>query len=126
MKTYSFESLKAWKESRLLVKKVYQLTSNFPSEEKFGLISQLRRAAVSASSNLAEGSGRMTAADQRYFYRMAFSSLMEVLNQLILANDLQYVTDENLNDARAQLDSVASLTSGLVKVKNDEKDDSKA
>lgn len=126
MKTYSFESLKAWKESRLLVKKVYQLTGDFPSEEKFGLISQLRRAVVSVSSNLAEGSGRMTKADQQYFYRMAFSSLMEVLNQLILSNDLQYVTDENLNYARAQLDSVASLTSVLVKVKNDEKDDSKA
>lgn len=102
MKTYSFESLKAWKESRLLVKKVYQLTGDFPSEEKFGLISQLRRAVVSVSSNLAEGSGRMTKADQQYFYRMAFSSLMEVLNQLILSNDLQYVTDENLNYARAQ------------------------
>lgn len=60
MKTYAFEKLEAWKESVKLVKLIYKITDQFPSEEKFGLISQLRRASVSIASNLAEGTSRKT------------------------------------------------------------------
>jgi four helix bundle protein len=115
MKTYSFERLNAWQESRLLVKHIYKLTAEFPSHEKFGLVSQIRRAAVSVSSNIAEGSGRNSIADQKHFYRIAFSSLMEVLNQAILSVDLDYIEDEQLKQIRIQIDKTAQLISGLAK-----------
>jgi four helix bundle protein len=72
--TCSFEKSEAWKESRKLVRQIYQLTKTFPDSEKFGLMSQMRRAAISVSSNLSEGSGRATVKDQKHFYRMAYSS----------------------------------------------------
>jgi len=67
MYTYSFEKLEVWKLARELVKEIYRLTEKFPSEEKFGLIGQLRRASVSVSSNLAEGSSRKSAKEQAHF-----------------------------------------------------------
>lgn len=115
MKTYSFEKLNAWQESRLLVKNVYNLTQSFSKEERYGLVSQIKRAAISVSSNIAEGSGRKTVADQSHFYRIAYSSLLEVLNQLILANDLGFITDEQLTNIREQIDKTAKFIAGLVK-----------
>ncbi len=79
MYVFSFEKLEVWKESILLVKTIYKLTDNFPSTEKFGLISQLRRASISISSNLAEGTSRNTNKDKAYFSNVAYSSTMEVL-----------------------------------------------
>ena len=64
MYTYSFEKLQVWKDAKELAKVIYALTGNFPAEEKFGLISQLRRASVSIASNIAEGSARQTSKDQ--------------------------------------------------------------
>lgn len=101
MHTYSFEKLKAWKESRKLVRQIYQLTKTLPDSEKFGLMSQMRRAAISVSSNLAEDSGRATLNDQKHFYRMAYSSLLEILNQLILALDLAYISKEDYESSRS-------------------------
>lgn len=115
MKTYSFEKLNAWQESRVLVKSVYNLTHYFSKREKYGFASQIKRAVVSVSSNLAEGSGRKTFADQSHFYRIAYSSLLEVLNQLILANDLGFITDEQLTNIREQVDKTAKFIAGLVK-----------
>jgi four helix bundle protein len=117
MKTYAFEKLIAWQESRLLVKQIYKLSADFPEHEKFGLVSQIRRASVSVSSNLAEGSGRNSEVNQKYFYRISYSSLMEVLNQAILSFDLDYITDEQLNKLRIQIDKTAQLISGLVNSK---------
>jgi hypothetical protein len=82
--TFSFEKLEVWKESRTLVRLIYLQTNSFSSEEKFGLTSQLRRAAISVGSNIAEGAGRETVKNQCQFYVMAYGSLMEVLNQLII------------------------------------------
>jgi len=111
--TYSFEKLEAWKESRKLVKQIYQVTRLFPDSEKFGLMSQMRRAAISVSSNLAEGSGRATRNDQKHFYRMAYSSLLEILNQLILASDLEYISTEELQGTRIQIELCTRLTAAL-------------
>ncbi|HMU46608.1 MAG TPA: four helix bundle protein [Chitinophagaceae bacterium] len=74
MHTYSFEKLGVWQDARELVKYIYSLTSALPIEEKFGIVSQIRRAAVSISCNLAEGSGRKSKKDQAQFYRIAFGS----------------------------------------------------
>jgi four helix bundle protein len=93
-RTYSFERLDAWQEARKLVKLIYTASEPFPTQELYGIKSQIRRAAVSVSSNIAEGSGRTSSVEQRQFYRMAYSSLMEVLSQIILCNDLDYISIE--------------------------------
>ncbi|MEM9328261.1 MAG: four helix bundle protein [Bacteroidota bacterium] len=83
MKEYAFEKLEVWQISRSLLKNIYNLTAKFPSEERFGFSSQLRRASLSVSSNIAECSTRRGSKEQACFYKIAFGSLVEVLNQLI-------------------------------------------
>ncbi len=100
MRKYSFESLDAWTEARKLVQWVYFVTETFPNEEKFGLISQVRRASVSVVSNLAEGSSRKSPRDQAHFSQIAYSSLLEVLNHLILAVDLKFMNESKVSEAR--------------------------
>jgi four helix bundle protein len=114
-KEYSFERLEVWKDSRELVKLVYSITIDFPKYELYGLTSQIRRAVISISSNISEGSGRTSINDQKHFYKYAFSSLMEVLNQAILANDLDYLNDESLSALRFQIDKIANKLNSLSK-----------
>ena len=97
MKSYSFEKLEVWQEARKLVKMIYADTAAFPKEELFGLTSQLRRASVSVSSNIAEGSGSITAKEQANFYKIAYSSILEVLSQLIVSADLKYMEMERVD-----------------------------
>ena len=78
MKKYSFEKLEVWQLARKFVINIYKLTEKFPSSEKYGIIDQLKRAAVSVLTNLAEGSGRNTDKDKAYFTQLAFSSLYGV------------------------------------------------
>ncbi|HEY3387455.1 MAG TPA: four helix bundle protein, partial [Saprospiraceae bacterium] len=89
MKTYSFENLDVWQCSRRFAVAIYSVTKTFPSEEKFGIVSQMRRAAISISSNLAEGSAKHTGKEKAKFTENAFGSLMELLNQIILSFDLE-------------------------------------
>lgn len=109
---FGFENLTAWQKSRILVKEVYELIKFFPSYENFGLSNQLRRSVISVASNLAEGKGRVTASDQIHFCHMAFGSLMEVTNQLILAQDLGYITEEQYLNLRPLIEEVAKLING--------------
>jgi len=115
MYTYSFENLNAWQENRILVRLIYDVTRKFPKDETYGLTQQIRKAIVSVSSNIAEGSGRRTPADQRHFYTMAFSSLMEVLNQLILAFDLEYLSEDDLLKCRLRVNESAKAIAALSK-----------
>ncbi|WP_246516214.1 four helix bundle protein [Aequorivita echinoideorum] len=94
MRIFSFEKLNVWQKSRQLSIKINEITQEFPSEERFGLSSQMRRASVSISSNIAEGSGRHSFKDQARFTEIAYSSVLELLNQVILSNDLKYLADE--------------------------------
>ena len=110
---YAFENLSAWKESRKLVMIVYQLLDRFPKFENYALCDQIRRSIVSVPSNLAEGSGRISAKEQLHFYEISYGSLMEAYNQLILAADLKYIGEENLEDLKPQIDSVARMLNGL-------------
>lgn len=112
-KEYSFEKLTVWQDSIKLVATNYKLTKMFPSDELFGLTNQMRRASISISSNIAEGSGRTTKADQTNFYKIAYSSMMELLNQLIISKDLDYINDVTLSNMRELIDSIASKLSGL-------------
>src|SRR5215204_1219930 len=106
MYTYAFEKLQVWHLAKELVVKNYAVTVNFPAEEKFGMVSQMRRAAVSICSNLAEGSGRNTGKDQRHFYGMAYSSLIELLNHLLIAEVLGWVKLDELAQLRPEIGSV--------------------
>ncbi len=115
MHQFSFERLTAWQLSRKFVKKIYQLTSVFPEEEKYGLISQLRRASISISSNLAEGSSRLSSNDQIRFYQYSYSSLMEVINQLIISSDMSFVSTEQLDELREDGHELSKVINGLVK-----------
>jgi four helix bundle protein len=112
-KTYSFESLDVWKEARKLVKKIYLLTSHFPPEEKFGLVSQMRRAVLSISTNTAEGSSRTSLKDQARFSEIAFGSMLELLNESIVSYDLEYISEDELVDIRLDIDSISSKLTGL-------------
>lgn len=115
MYTYSFEKLEVWQRSREFVKAVYLITREFPAEEKFGVNSQLRRSAISVSSNIAEGCTRWSNKDKARFYEIAFGSLMENLNQLIVAHDLNYISETDLAKMRLLIDEIAKKLSALHK-----------
>ncbi|PHS52839.1 MAG: four helix bundle protein [Lutibacter sp.] len=115
MYLYSFEKLEVWKESIKLVKSIYDLTKDFPESEKFGLVNQLRRASVSIASNLAEGTSRSTNKDKAHFTTMAFSSLMEVLNQLIISKELNYISKKNIEELREHISKVSNMLNALRK-----------
>lgn len=113
MYTYSFEKLKVWKESKDFTKAIYSITAKFPKEEKFGLTSQLRRASVSICSNIAEGSARKTNKDKAHFTTIAFGSAVEVLNQLILAHELDFISTGNYTDLRLKMESITNKLNAL-------------
>ena len=110
---YAFENMKAWQEARKLVGEVYRLLENFPKFENYALCDQIRRSIISVPSNLAEGSGRISVKEQLHFYEIAYGSLMESYNQLIIAMDLEYISKENLNRIEPQIDAVARMLNGL-------------
>ncbi len=91
---FPFEKLRVWQISHEFVKEIYSITKLFPREEKYSLTDQLRRASISIASNLAEGSARSSLKDQAHFTNMAYGSLMEVLNQLYIAFDLQFISED--------------------------------
>jgi four helix bundle protein len=113
MYTYSFEKLEVWNEAKEFAKSIYILTSTFPDSEKFGLISQLRRASVSICSNIAEGSARNSYKDKAHFTTMAFSSAIEVLNQLILSFELNIIIEDDYLKLRRDIESVTNKLNGL-------------
>ena len=94
---------------------IYAVTKDFPAEEKFGLTSQIRRAAIAVPSNVAEGSGRKTAKDQAHFYHIAYSSALELLNQLIISNDLDFITADQLMKCRILIEQVSNKLNSLRK-----------
>ncbi|MBS9766119.1 MAG: four helix bundle protein [Flavobacteriaceae bacterium] len=113
--TYSFEKLEVWKEAILLSKRIYQITLNFPDSEKFGLISQLRRASNSVPSNIAEGTSRITKKDKAHFTTMAYSSLMEVVNHLVLSKELGFLNNEDYESVRNDIYKISYMLNGLRK-----------
>ncbi|WKD86434.1 hypothetical protein KCTC32516_01809 [Polaribacter huanghezhanensis] len=115
MKIYSFEKLIVWQESKNLIIEIYKITKGFPSNEKFGLISQLRRASVSIASNLAEGTSRKTTKDKAHFTTIAFSSAMEVLNQIIISKELNFVSEKDYILVREKLEKITNMLNGLRK-----------
>lgn len=106
---FGFERLSAWKKSRELVKAVYLLIRNFPEEEKYVLSDQLRRAVISVASNLAEGGGRLALKEKSHFCQIAYGSLMEVTCQLVLAEDLGFISSSQSSEIRVLIEDVERL-----------------
>lgn len=109
-----FTDLEAWKESHQLALDVYQETKLFPKDEMFGLTNQMRRAAVSVGSNIAEGFSRNTAKDKSQFYSVARGSATELESQLLLARDIGYLNVDAFNILQERLNKVGRLTTGLI------------
>lgn len=112
---YSFEKLTVWEDIRALNKIIYALTTSFPDQEKFGLVTQMRRASISIGSNLAEGSSRTSSKDQAHFYQIAYSSLIEVLSQLVVSYDLKLINNEDYNKVRNQIEKISFKLNALRK-----------
>lgn len=115
-KIKSFTDLNTWKEGHKLVLMVYKATENFPSKEVFGLISQLRRCAVSITSNIAEGFSRVTNKEKLHFYSMAQGSLLELQNQLLIARDVGYLENEEFQNLASQTIITNKLINGLKRI----------
>lgn len=114
-KLFSFEKLKVWQKARQLSVLIYSSTKTFPDNERFGLISQMRRSSVSISSNIADGTGRRSPKDKARFTEIAFGSALELLNQAILSNDLELLSDDNYNAIRLELTEITAMLDGLYK-----------
>jgi len=115
MHQYGFEKLRVWQKSRELTKHIYLITKNYPAEEKFGLVSQMRRSAISISSNIAEGSSRKSTKDQSHFYNMAYSSGLELLSQSILSLDLQLINEATYKELRESIEQITKQLNALSK-----------
>jgi four helix bundle protein len=113
MKTFYFEKLDVWQKARVFVKNIYELTAEFPTEEKYGVISQLRRASLSITANIAEGMSRNTEKDKARFINMAFSSAIEVINFLILTQDLGILSEEKYFKLREQIEEITNKLNSL-------------
>ena len=112
-KKFSFEGLEVYKAARLLVRDVYRLQQRFPKTETYALGDQIRRSASSVTSNIAEGSGRNSFKEKTYFIEIAYGSLMEAFSQLQIAQDLGYLTEQDIDAIRPSFVSVAKMLSGL-------------
>ena len=115
MGSKSFTDLDVWKTGHKMVLKVYELTANFPRDELFGLISQMKRSSASVTTNIAEGFGRSGSREKEQFYRIASGSLFELKDQLLIAYDVGYINRINLdstaelaNKCHAQLNALLS------------------
>ena len=113
MYKHSFEKLEVWKDSINLVEVVYKITESFPLEERFGLTNQMRRCSVSISSNLAEGTSRITQKDKSRFSTIAFSSAMELLNQIIISKRLNFIDDDVYEKLRVQFLMISNKINAL-------------
>ena len=113
MKTFYFEKLDVWQKARVFVKNIYELTAEFPTEEKYGVISQLRRASLSITANIAEGMSISTEKDKARFINLAFSSAIEVINFLILTQDLGFLTEEKYIKLREQIEEITNKLNSL-------------
>ena len=114
-KSRSYRDLEVWKLSIDFVKKVYQVTHNFPASENYGLINQIRRAAVSIPSNIAEGQGRNSTKEFRQFLAISLGSLAELETQLIIAKEIEYLTQNGLDALLSPLDRIRKMIKGLSK-----------
>ena len=109
-----YKELNVWKQSYSLVLLIYAITKNFPKEEIYGLVSQMRRSSISIPSNIAEGSKRSSKKDFCQFLKIAQGSGAELETQLLLSKDLQYISEKDCKEASTLLESVMKMLTGLI------------
>lgn len=115
LKIKSFTDLNAWKEGHKIVLDVYKFTKNFPIEEQFGLTNQMRRCAVSITSNIAEGFSRRSNKEKSQFFYMALGSVTELQNQLVIARDIRFLNKDEFQVLAEKTIFVSKLINGLIK-----------
>ncbi len=115
--TFPFEKLEVWQLSKTLAIKTYIDTESFPDREKYGIIDQMRRSAISISSNMAEGNSRKNAKERMRFFNISFSSLMEFMSQAIIANELNFLAEEQYYAYRS---SVSEISNKLIALMNNQ------
>lgn len=113
-KIIRFEDMPVWQEAQEFAVLVYKMTNSFPDEEKFGLISQLRRASSSVSANIAEGFGRSSKKDTAHFYHIARGSLLETKNFIYLSARLSYIDKTSLETVIAAANSINSQITAIL------------
>jgi four helix bundle protein len=111
----NFKDLKVWQKAYQLCLEIYRMTKPFPREERYGLTSQIRRAAVSIPSNIAEGYGRRTTGEYIQALYMAYGSLCELETQILLARDLDYLSKQSSGKIEAMLSEVERMLKALIK-----------
>ena len=110
----NFKELLVWKKSIELVTEIYEITATFPSEEKYGLVSQIRRAAVSIPSNIAEGNARRSSADYIQFLKIARGSGAEVETQIIISKNLGFMNDVKCEELTLKITEIMKMINGLI------------
>jgi four helix bundle protein len=118
MLNLSHKKLDVWKLAITFVKEIYKATQKFPKSEIYGLTNQLRRAAVSVPSNIAEGASRNSVADRKRFYQIARSSLVEIDTQLEVALELKFCSEETISVLGQRLNHLFAMTTNLIKSTN--------
>lgn len=108
-----FQNLIVYQQAKELVKLIYALMKKFPSDERYALCDQLRRSVISIPSNIAEGMGRVAEKEQGHFINIAFGSLMEVLAQIDIAKDLEYITTEDYRQIETMVNEIGKMLSSL-------------
>lgn len=112
---HNYRELKIWQQSKGLVKEVYKLSSSLPDEERYGLVQQIRRSAVSIPSNIAEGAGRGTDKDFAHFLSQSLGSAYELETQLEIACDLKFVSKESTQEIFQQLNEIQKMINAFRK-----------
>lgn len=112
----TFKDLMAWQKSHVLALNIYKICKNFPKFEEFGLANQMRRCAVSIASNIAEGFKRKNCKESCRFYNISEGSLEELKYQLLLAKDLEYISDNEYQMFEQLTDEVGRLLNGWIKI----------
>ena len=111
----NFEDLESWQKAIELAVRIYKITKQYPKEELFSLVNQMRRAASSVSANLAEGCGRYNYREKLQFYRIANGSLLEVKSFCYLSEKLSYISKSQLEELLLLIVSCQKLISGLIR-----------
>ncbi len=106
---HRFKELEVWKKAMDLSQRIYELTRKFPSEEKFGLISQMRRCSVSIASNIAEGAGRNTNGEFKQFLGIAQGSAFELETQLLLAGRMKFMEEKEVEFLTSEITSISNM-----------------
>ena len=115
MYTFYFEKLDVWQNARRFVKDLYRVTEDFPIKEQFGITSQIRRASLSITANIAEGFSRQSNKEKSRFINIAYSSSWEIINFLILSKDLEFLKEVDYIKLRSDIEHISNQLNALYK-----------